>query len=66
MGKVLREALAGARGLQVDYVEIVDPETLLSVGDLCRGALVAVAAWVGSTRLIDNVLIPPMCDGAKP
>ena len=30
--------------------------TLLPVVDTTHGALVAVAAWVGSTRLIDNLL----------
>jgi pantothenate synthetase len=35
----------------------VDPDTLDPVGDVSRGALVAVAAYVGATRLIDNVLL---------
>lgn len=42
---------------RLDYFAIVDPETLEPVRDLSRGALVAVAAWVGTTRLIDNVLL---------
>ena len=44
--------------LQVDYAEIVDPDTLLQLDDLSSGALIAVAAWVDGTRLIDNILIP--------
>ena len=44
--------------LQVDYAEIVDPDTLLPVDDVSRDALIAVAAWVDGTRLIDNLLIP--------
>jgi pantoate--beta-alanine ligase len=43
--------------LRLDYAEVVDPETLEPVGDASRGALVAVAAWVGKTRLIDNFVI---------
>ena len=43
--------------VRVDYVEIVDNETLDPVADVSRGALVAVAAYLGSTRLIDNLLI---------
>jgi pantothenate synthetase len=35
----------------------VNPDTLDPVADLSRGALVAVAAYVGSTRLIDNLVI---------
>jgi pantoate--beta-alanine ligase len=42
--------------VRVDYAEIVDPATLLPVADTSQGALIAVAAWVGSTRLIDNLL----------
>jgi pantoate--beta-alanine ligase len=41
----------------VDYCRIVDPSTLEDVADVQRGALVAVAARVGSTRLIDNLLV---------
>ena len=42
--------------VRLDYFEIVDPHTLLSANDM-KGALVAVAAWVGSTRLIDNLVL---------
>lgn len=58
--EVLRSAmlavLAADAKVRVDYAAIVDPATLLPVEDTSRGALIAVAAWVGSTRLIDNVL----------
>jgi pantoate--beta-alanine ligase len=40
----------------LDYFEIVDSTTLLPVAD-ANGALVAVAAFVGTTRLIDNILL---------
>ncbi len=43
--------------VRLDYFEIVDPETLDPVIDLSRGALVAVAAFVGKARLIDNILL---------
>ena len=55
----LRSDLESAEGIRLDYAEIVHPNTLESVTDLSSGALIAVAAWVGSTRLIDNVMIPP-------
>ena len=58
----LREAmldeLRHARGVRVDYAEVGDPDCLEAMRDLKGGALVAVAAWVGSTRLIDNVRLP--------
>jgi pantoate--beta-alanine ligase len=52
--RVFREEPA----VRVDYVEIVDTETLDPVADVSRGALVAVAAFVGATRLIDNIVLP--------
>ncbi len=45
--------------VQLDYFEIVDPETLDPVDDLSRPALVAVAAFVGKARLIDNIVLQP-------
>jgi pantoate--beta-alanine ligase len=42
---------------RLDYFAIVDPDSLEPVGDVSRGALVAVAAFVGTTRLIDNLLL---------
>lgn len=42
-------------GVEVDYVELVDPETFLPVSDRYSGPVTAiVAARVGTTRLIDN------------
>jgi pantoate--beta-alanine ligase len=46
--------------LRLDYLEIVNPDTLDPVEDVSDGALVAVAAFVGTTRLIDNVLLGKM------
>jgi pantoate--beta-alanine ligase len=43
--------------VRLDYFAIVDPDTLEPVADISRGALVAVAAYVGTTRLIDNLLL---------
>ncbi|HEV2575771.1 MAG TPA: pantoate--beta-alanine ligase [Acidobacteriaceae bacterium] len=55
---VLRARLESAAGVRVDYAEIVDQHTLEPISDFSAGALVAVAAWVGKTRLIDNILLP--------
>ena len=50
-----REVLAAEPGVDVDYVELVDPATFLPVADDHRGPATAiVAARVGTTRLIDN------------
>jgi pantoate--beta-alanine ligase len=45
------------RGFRVDYVEIVDAETLEPVKRARRGDCVAVAAFLGKTRLIDNIVL---------
>jgi pantoate--beta-alanine ligase len=52
-----REVLATAPAARLDYVELVDGATLLPVETACAGTLFAVAAWVGSTRLIDNTIL---------
>jgi pantoate--beta-alanine ligase len=44
-------------GVRLDYFETVDPDTLDPVDEISKGALVAVAAYVGATRLIDNILL---------
>ena len=43
--------------MRLDYFEIVNPESLDAVEEVSRGALVAVAAYVDTTRLIDNILL---------
>ncbi len=51
------ETLNAEAGIRVDYLAIVDANTLLPVTSVQTGTLVAVAAYVGSTRLIDNFLV---------
>jgi pantoate--beta-alanine ligase len=53
-----REDFAQVASVRLDYLEIVHPDTLDPVMDISGGALAAVAAFVGSTRLIDNLLLP--------
>jgi pantoate--beta-alanine ligase len=43
--------------VRLDYFEVVDPETLDPMEHVSRRALVAVAAFVGTTRLIDNIVL---------
>jgi len=52
----LLETFASEENVRLDYAAVVDPATLLPVEDTAQGALIAVAAWVGPTRLIDNIL----------
>lgn len=53
-GKGVIEEEPGAR---LDYFEAVNWDTLEPVEDIRGGALIAVAAWIGTTRLIDNVVL---------
>ncbi len=52
-----KEIFAAEPAVRLDYLEIVDPDSLDPVNDVSKGALVAVAAFVGTTRLIDNILL---------
>jgi pantoate--beta-alanine ligase len=54
-----RRVLQEEPAVQLDYCSIVDPASLQDLADVRQGALVAVAARVGSTRLIDNLLLQP-------
>jgi pantoate--beta-alanine ligase len=54
--RAARAVLVAEPLVQVDYLVLVHPETLADVPEWYRGdALLAVAARVGTTRLIDNV-----------
>jgi len=51
------EVFAAKPAVRVDYVELVNWETLLPVETAAPGTLFAVAAFVGTTRLIDNTIV---------
>ena len=40
---------------KIEYVAIVDPVTLQPLERIVPGAMALIAAFVGGTRLIDNV-----------
>ena len=50
------------RDLEIDYVKLASQETMMPIETLDRDAVLAVAARVGSVRLIDNVAFD-MVDG---
>ena len=54
--------LGAAQGLTIDYLALVDPSTFLPVTGAAP-AVLAVAARVGTTRLIDNVRIDDLGGG---
>jgi pantoate--beta-alanine ligase len=57
--RMMLDELRRTPGVEPEYVEIVDPDTLQPIDDLTHGALLAIAARLGHTRLIDNLLLPP-------
>lgn len=52
-----KQVIAEEPAARLDYFEAVDWDTLEAVSTVSSGALIAVAAWVGTTRLIDNVVL---------
>jgi pantoate--beta-alanine ligase len=54
-----KQTMAEEPAVRLDYFEIVDPETLDSLDEVDQPVLVAVAAFVGPTRLIDNIVLKP-------
>jgi len=52
-----RDAVRRLGGIELEYLEIVDESTLEPVAAIRPGTLVAIAASVGKTRLIDNFLV---------
>lgn len=57
--RAARRALENTPEVQVEYVEAVDAKTLENVEKIDRPVVVAIAARVGNTRLIDNMVFAP-------
>jgi pantoate--beta-alanine ligase len=54
-----KHEFASESAVRLDYFEIVDPDTLEAEPLITKPVLVAVAAIVGKTRLIDNIILEP-------
>ena len=54
---LVQRHLVQAPGVTLDYLSLVDPETFgeIESGTAATRGLLVTAAWVGSTRLIDNM-----------
>lgn len=46
-------------GIQAEYVAVVDPDSFVPVDTIAGPTLIALAARVGTTRLIDNIEVAP-------
>jgi pantoate--beta-alanine ligase len=55
--RLTRDRLAVASGVAIDYVAVVDETTLSRPPQASPGSVLAVAVKLGSTRLIDNVVL---------
>ncbi len=51
--------LSATPGVKIEYIEAVDAETLRPLARVERPVVVAIAAHVGKTRLIDNAVFSP-------
>jgi len=52
-----RKLFAQEPSVRLDYLEIVEPDNLEALDNIESSALVAVAAFLGATRLIDNFIL---------
>ncbi len=52
--KAVNDCLTADGGAKVDYARLCDPETIEDVDRIEGPTLLALAVWVGKTRLIDN------------
>ena len=59
LARAAHEVLEATAGLKIEYVEAVDAETLSPITSIDRPVVVAIAAQVGATRLIDNMVFAP-------
>ena len=57
LGAAGRQVFSEEPSVRLDYFQIVNPETLEPVESISAPVLVAVAAFVGGTRLIDNIVL---------
>ena len=53
----VRARLQEVPSMEIEYVEIVDAETLESIEQMSGRVLVAVAVRIGVARLIDNIVV---------
>ncbi|MBZ8178838.1 bifunctional pantoate--beta-alanine ligase/(d)CMP kinase [Oscillatoria salina IIICB1] len=54
---IVKDKLASVEELKPEYIELVDPETLKPLDSVQDSGLLAIACGIGSTRLIDNLIL---------
>jgi len=53
----INKVISGSELIKIDYIKIVDTNSLIPVDEIRQGTLIALAAYLGNTRLIDNIII---------
>jgi pantoate--beta-alanine ligase len=57
--KAVDDFITAGSGAKVDYIRLCNPETIEDVAHIEGPVLLALAVWVGKTRLIDNRILKP-------
>ena len=57
MTTMLRDCIAKEPLARIDYMAVCDPDTLREMEQLSGTVLVALAVYIGKTRLIDNAVL---------
>lgn len=53
----MRDLISKKESARIDYISIVDPVSLQPVTRIRGTVLIALAVWIGKTRLIDNITV---------
>jgi pantoate--beta-alanine ligase len=53
----MRKLIQQRKSAKIDYISIVEPKDLKPVKRIFKGCLIALAVWIGKTRLIDNIIV---------
>jgi pantoate--beta-alanine ligase len=61
----MRRVLAAEPQAAVDYAEIVDADAFEPISRIARPCYALLAAFIGKTRLIDNLYVEPVGDSGE-
>ncbi len=53
----IKKLIKQRKSVRIDYVEVVDMNSLKKINKISGGALIAIAVFIGKTRLIDNITL---------
>ena len=53
----MKDVIREKKSARIDYIDIVDAQDLSPVKTIKGRVLIALAVWIGKTRLVDNIII---------